>query len=230
LLEGPLPDRSRFASIQPLMEHVRDNDAAYLTRSRELAFLANTLMAGCSVQSRSFTPHEASEAAVGICNLGLEHWPARWRHVEPRASAAARDRGGEMPATFLVDHDLVSAFEVGWTVLHQDVCMFAAEQLIATLRDRRQVEKDIQRGLDALRRELLKQRRAGTPWRARGALDALAMLDVLENPEQMAADWNAVLRDTDRAATGVLDPQQVPAWSMARTIERRVLWPWLPID
>jgi hypothetical protein len=54
--------------------------------------------------------------------------------------------------------------------------------------------------------------------------------DVLENPEQMAADWNAVLRDTDRAATGVLDPQQVPAWSMARTIERRVLWPWLPFD
>jgi hypothetical protein len=54
--------------------------------------------------------------------------------------------------------------------------------------------------------------------------------DVLENPEQMAADWSAVLRDTDRAATGVLDPHQVAPWKAARTIERRVLWPWLPLD
>lgn len=52
--------------------------------------------------------------------------------------------------------------------------------------------------------------------------------DALENPEQMAADWSAVLRDTDRAAQGVLEPQQVPAWSLARSIERRVMWPWLP--
>jgi hypothetical protein len=54
--------------------------------------------------------------------------------------------------------------------------------------------------------------------------------DVLENPEQMAADWSAVMRDTDRAATGVLDPQQVAPWKVARTIERRVLWPWLPLE
>ncbi len=54
--------------------------------------------------------------------------------------------------------------------------------------------------------------------------------DALENPEQLAADWGAALRDTDRAAQAVLEPQQVPAWSMARAIERRVLWPWLPED
>jgi hypothetical protein len=162
LLEGPRSQPSRFTTIRLLMESVRDNDTVYLKRARELAFLANTLMAGCSVQSRAFTPKEASEAAVGICNLGLERWPNRW----PDA------------ATFLVDHDLVSAFEVGWTALHQDVCMFVAERLIATLKDLRFVDKDIQRGLDALRRELGKQRRAGTPWRARGALDALAMLDL----------------------------------------------------
>ena len=60
--KGHRSDPSRFTSIQPLMEYLRDHDAAYLGRSRELAFLANTLMVGCSVQSRSFTPHEASEA------------------------------------------------------------------------------------------------------------------------------------------------------------------------
>jgi len=178
LLEGRRSEHSRFTSLQPLMENIRDNDTAYLLRSRELAFLANTLMAGCSVQSRSFTPHEASAAAVGICNLGLEHWPARWLHAESRASASAAESDVKLPATFLVDHDLMSAFEVGWRVLHQDVCMFVAEHLIATLRNRRSADKDIQRGLDVLRRELVKQRRAGTPWRARAALDALAMLDV----------------------------------------------------
>ena len=79
LLEGPAPQPSRLTEMRRLMEYLRDtDDTAYLSRSRELAFLANTLMAGCSVQSRAFTAQEASDAAVGICNLGLEHWPARW--------------------------------------------------------------------------------------------------------------------------------------------------------
>ena len=83
------PQPSRLTRIRPLMEHVRDtDDNAYFTRSREMAFLANTLMAGCSVQSRPFTAQEASDAAVGICNLGLEHWPARW----PDARRAMRHR------------------------------------------------------------------------------------------------------------------------------------------
>ena len=53
----------------------RHDETAYFTRSRELAFLANTLLAGCSVQSRPFTPQEASDAAASICNLGLETGP-----------------------------------------------------------------------------------------------------------------------------------------------------------
>ena len=76
LLEGARAEQSRLTSIRPLMEYVRDkDDTTYLTRNQELAFLANTLMAGCSIQSRSFTPQEASDAVVGVCNLGLEHWP-----------------------------------------------------------------------------------------------------------------------------------------------------------
>jgi hypothetical protein len=161
------------------MEYVRDlDDPAHLTRSRELAFLANTLMAGCSVQSRPFTAQEASDAVVGICNLGLEHWPARWPDAETRDAASTADRGATLPDTFLVGHDLVMAFEVGWAVLHEDVSMFVAEHLIVALRDLRCVDGEIQGGLDALRRELVRQRDAGTPWRARHALDVLAMLDL----------------------------------------------------
>ena len=125
------------------MEYVRDtDDTAYFARSRELAFLANTLMAGCSVQSRPFTAQEASDAAVGICNLGLEHWPRAGRTRTRDAQAA--DLDATLPDAFLVDHDLVMAFEVGWAVLHEDVSMFVAEHLIVTLTDLRCVDAEIQ--------------------------------------------------------------------------------------
>ena len=157
---SPEPRRRRTTRLRQLMEYVRDTDeTAYFTRHRELAFLANTLLAGCSVQSRPFTPQEASDAAASVCNLGLEYWPAQ-------------------PDSFTIDHDLVTAFEVGWSVLHQDVSLFAAEQLISTLTDVDCVDPDIRRGLAGLRRELVKQRDAGTPWRARNAAEILAMLDM----------------------------------------------------
>ena len=118
--------------MRPLMEHVRDtDDNAYFTRNREVAFLANTLMAGCSVQSRPFTAQEASDAAVGICNLGLEHWPALWPVAAAGGCGPADHQplmpGTTMPKAFLVDHDLVTAFEVGWSALHEDVSMFVTD-------------------------------------------------------------------------------------------------------
>ncbi len=176
LLEGPHSQPSRFALVRTLIEHVRDSDdTLYLTRSHELAFLSNTLVAGCSIQSRTFTPQEASDAAAGICNLGLEHWPARW--PEPVAPSPA-DVNVSVPDTFLMHHDLVSAFEVGWAVLHEDVSMFAVEQLVSTLSTLRCSDVDIQQGLNALRIELTRQGEAGTPWHARHALDVIAMLDI----------------------------------------------------
>ena len=160
LIEGTAPEPSPLTHVRRLMEHVRDiDDAAHLARSRELAFLANTLMAGCSVQERPFTAQEASDAAIGICNLGLEHWPEA------------------LPDPFLVDHDLVTAFELGWAVLHQDVSLFVTDHLIGTLTNLGSVDAELQRELYVLRRELMRQRDAGTPWRARHALEVIAMLD-----------------------------------------------------
>ena len=164
LLSGPDADShaAKLPRLRQLMAYVRDNnESAYFTRSRELAFLANTLLAGCSVQSRAFTPREASDAAAAICNLGLESWPD--------ASA---------PDSLLIDHDLVAAFEVGWSVLHRDVSLFAAQQLISTLKAVDCADPDVKRGLVALRRSLVKQRAAGTPWHARGAAEILSMLDM----------------------------------------------------
>jgi hypothetical protein len=164
LLEAAHADAqaARLSRLRRLMEYLRDTDeTAYFTRSRELAFLANTLLAGCSVQSRPFTHQEASDAAAGICNLGLERWP-----------------NTSSPDSLLIDHDLVTAFEVGWSVLHQDVSLFTAKQLISMLTDVDCVDRDVRRGLVALRRTLVEQHDAGTPWRARDAAEVLAVLDM----------------------------------------------------
>lgn len=161
---------SRLSHIQAQMQLLLDRDpAAYSTKSEELAYLANTLMAGCSLQARPFTAHEASDAVLAICNLGLENWPPHWR----KESATA------IPAPFLIDHDLISVFQVGWAVLHKDVSMYAAEQLIGVLNCLRCNDHEIQPELDALSIELTKHWRAGAPWQARDALDVIATLDVL---------------------------------------------------
>ena len=127
--------------------------AAYSRRNEELAYLANTLMAGCSIQARPFTAQEASDAAVAVCNLGLENWPSHWLPAKARRGSSVIEAGTALPDDFLVGHDLVSVFQVGWTVLHDDVCMYAAEQLIEALTRLRCDDREIQTGLDALRIE-----------------------------------------------------------------------------
>jgi hypothetical protein len=110
--------------------------------------------------------------------LGLERRLACRPDLTTDAPAPTDGFGGALPDAFLVSHDLVTAFEMGWAMLHEEVSMFVAGRLIATLTDLRCIDLDIQRGLDALRRELVKQRDAGTPWCARDAVDVLASLDL----------------------------------------------------
>jgi hypothetical protein len=170
LLGGSEGHTPRLVLIQAYMQFVLDLDEeAYSTRSEELAYLANTLMAGCSLQGRPFTPQEASDVVAAVCNLGLENWPPHWLLANATAP----------PASFLVDHDLVSVFQVGWAALHKDVGMYAAEQLIRVLTRLRRHDREIQMELDALRIRLAKHWRAGAPWRARDALDVIATLDTL---------------------------------------------------
>src|SRR5262249_40385858 len=113
-----------------------------------------------------FTAREASNAALAVCNLGLENWPRLWL------------RGNSLAEDFLVDHDLVSVFQVGWTVLHRNVCVYAAERLISVLADIRCDDRQIQSAFDALRQHLARHCQAGAPWRARDALDVFALLDM----------------------------------------------------
>jgi hypothetical protein len=69
-------------------------------------------------------------------------------------------------------------FQVGWAVLYESVCLFAAGRLIEILTRLRCDDREVQAGLDELRKDMAKHRRAGTPWHAREALDVLAILDM----------------------------------------------------
>jgi hypothetical protein len=201
------PRAARLPLLRRLMGFVLHHDeTVYLTRNRELAFLANTLLAGSSVQSRPFTAQEASDAAACICNLGLEAWPARWPGATSHGASSPRDLDTDVPPnTFLVDHDLVLAFEVGWSVLYQDVSLFVADQLASTLADLHCVDVDTRFGLGALRRTLAKQREAGTPWLAREAAEVLATLDMTA--------WISVL--------GLLDECPILPAALTAVVERR---------
>ena len=145
--------------IQHCMRMVFERDqVAYGERNFELAYLANVLMAGCSIQARPFTAKEAADAAVAICNLGLEQLPKAPDH--------------------LITHDLIGVFQLGWTTLHEQACVFAGKALVDILADVRVADADDQSALNMLRIRLKREIENGTPWRAAGALDALMGIDM----------------------------------------------------
>ena len=147
-----LQKSARLAHLQSHLEAARNGDgAAYSAAIEQLAHLANTMVAGCSIQSRSFTPREASDAVAAVCNLGLEKGEAGL--------------------------DLIAAFQIGWALLYRDVCMHTAERLLQVLETLACEDDGIQSGLTALRIELARHSSAGTPWRARDALDVMLILD-----------------------------------------------------
>jgi hypothetical protein len=147
LLQSADGDTSRLALIQ-------DYVVSHASSTQELAYLANAMIAGCSIQARPFTRQEASDAILAICNLGLENWPSRWSNCH-----------------------LIAAFQAGWTVLHRDVCMYTAKRLIDVVADIRCSDRDTQLRLHGLRRSLMQNVAGAAPWRARHALDVLIMLD-----------------------------------------------------
>ena len=158
---GSPADVPRLSRIEGALRVLIERDPdLYAARHQALGYLANTLMSGCSVQARPFTPQEASDAAVAVCNLGLENWPAA------------------VPDDVLVTHDLIAVFQIGWGVLHERVSLTTARRLIETLSQVRTRDRHVQLALHGLKAALMRHTEAGTPWRARGALEVIAALDV----------------------------------------------------
>ena len=147
LLTAGAPDQEPLALVRDLLE-------SHATAPEQLAFLANALGSGCSLQGRPFTVATAADAVLATCNLGLENWPSAWH-----------------------SRDLVTAFQIGWTLLHRDLCRHAAQRLVEVLAAVECADREAQWSLQTLRRELRRHLGDGEPWRARDALDALLMLD-----------------------------------------------------
>jgi hypothetical protein len=143
--------------MEYLAEH---HPAAYLARGQELAFLANTLVAGCPLRTHAFEPDQAVQAAVATCNLGLLRQPAT------------------PGIDHLVSRGLVSLFEDGWAALHRDVSLFVAEGLLAVLSAVPAGGSDTLEDLHALRSSLETHLAAGAPWLALDDLDVLSILDM----------------------------------------------------
>ncbi|MEQ1907404.1 MAG: DUF6178 family protein [Vicinamibacterales bacterium] len=179
LLDRPEGQLSRLAQMQAHMRFVRNRHyVAYSMRSQELAYLVNTLVAGGSIQGRPFSLQEASDASVAVCNLGLENWPPHWPPSETRSGTARSQTRTSLPEDFLVGRDLVTVFQVGWAILYEQVCLYAAQQLVRVLRNLRCDDRETQKGLNALRIEMAQHWKAGTPWLARDALDVITILDM----------------------------------------------------
>lgn len=176
LLPAAREEPQTMARIRAHLEFANEIDPiAHSTRMEELVFLANTLVAGCSFRERPFTEREASDAVMATCNLGLENWPTLWSPERPQDRSCIP--GDALPDNFLVNHDLINVFQIGWTTLYRDVCLFATNRLIDVLAELRCRDREIHLGLDDLRIALIKQLQTGKPWAARNALDVIAILD-----------------------------------------------------
>ena len=177
LLNAAADERSPFERLHRHMQVAIDCDVnVWSARNQELAYLANVVMAGCSIQARPWTMQEASDAAIAVCNLGLENWPSHW--LSPHDGPSEFDGATSLPEDFLMTHDLVRVFQVGWKVLYGEVTMYVAAQLLRILDGLRVAVSDIQTDLDTLYAQLSRYRREGAPWRARDALEVIAILDM----------------------------------------------------
>ncbi len=160
---APSSGRDPLSRIRAQLLFAQDQDAAaHARRAQELAYLANVLVAGCSFQSRRFRAGEAAEAALAVCNLGLEN---------------SEVPGHSLPADFLVHQQLLPVFQKGWRILYEDLSLFVAKSLVETLSGIRCDDLDTQNQIVDLCRRMTAQVAAGTPWRERDNLNVLAILD-----------------------------------------------------
>ena len=135
-------------SIEAQMQAARDagDHLAYSMRTEELASLGE--------HSGNWLLHPGT----AVYPAGGVRCGRRGLQPRPRDLACSMARGAQagMPEDFLVHHDLISVFQVGWTVLHADVGMYAGtatdprtDRFTNNYQDR-----ETQAGLNALRIEL----------------------------------------------------------------------------
>jgi hypothetical protein len=155
--------------VQAMRQLAESASPAFEDRSEELAYLANVLVAGCSIEQRKMRPIEALRAALATCSLGLSLMMQGAKH---RAQTAAQVLAAT-PADGL--------FRLAWQKLNDEVIDRAAGVCIAKMQKVASESKEDRAVFIKNAAELRKSRAAGAPWKALELVDT--MLGALEAPE-----------------------------------------------
>jgi hypothetical protein len=155
------PDRAAYAVS------ARGRSPRLFDRTQELAYLANAIVAGCSLQAGPFTAQEASDAAVAILQPGP-------RELAAPLAPPCTPRGPTTSSSGTTRRRL----PVGWTVLHEQVCMYAWPN--SSSDPRRASGATTARSRPGWTRFERRWRRSAG--RRRGARDALDVLTALDMP------------------------------------------------
>jgi Family of unknown function (DUF6178) len=118
------PRRRRLPSAkdhEPLMAQamrgLSDDPAIFTARSEELAYLANVLSSGCSLNGERLRPVDAVRAALATCSLGLE-----------LAGGTDVDKASDVLRVRTAD----ALFRLAWQRLDRDVVRVAKDALKAS--------------------------------------------------------------------------------------------------
>jgi hypothetical protein len=188
--EGNVGASDRRSSLTEHMQFVSEHDEdAFARRNEELGYLANVFVSGGSFNSGQFSTADAQDAVLATCNLGLENWPRQWLAVSNTSKDRQTTDGDSLPPDFLLRHDLVAVFSVGWTVLYEQVAAYVARRLMEILSELSSVDSGLHDDLREVCRRLYKALGDGTPWHVRDHLDVIAILDT--------PSWATLLRLLD---------------------------------
>lgn len=121
------PDETRLRDA--LARLGERDEAAHGRRLDELGFLANVLLAGCTLDGERLRPLDAAEIATALCNLGLDHELAEAERAE-----AGRDRDPVLrAANLLASTGADKLLRIGLRLLHENVALPAGRALQAQL-------------------------------------------------------------------------------------------------
>ncbi|PKN31337.1 MAG: hypothetical protein CVU63_24455 [Deltaproteobacteria bacterium HGW-Deltaproteobacteria-20] len=138
------------------------------TRSEELAYLANVLVAGCTFRQRRLRPIEALRVVMAVCSLGV------WQSLEGKRGRGQSGDEVQRACDVLRRFPADGLFRRAWFVLNQEVIVPASDLAVhwvaqAGVRTPGEDRTPFARAEASLRAACA----AGAPWKALPVLDVL---------------------------------------------------------
>jgi hypothetical protein len=138
------------------------------TRSEELAYLANVLVAGCTFRQRRLRPIEALRVVMAVCSLGV------WQSLEGGRGRGARADDVKRACEVLRRFPADGLFRRAWFVLQQDVIVPAADLAVHWVAQAgARATKEDRAAFGRAEASLRAACAAGAPWKALPVLDVL---------------------------------------------------------